>query len=54
MSDGMEGIIPTVVGGVVALKLLDVVTDKRGKTVYVYSHVKHHKHKKKRKLKKVM
>jgi hypothetical protein len=54
MSDGILDVIPTVVGGAVALKFLDVATDKRGKKIYVYTHVKKQKHKKKRKLRKVV
>lgn len=53
MSDGMESIIPTVVGGVVAIKLLDSMTG-RPRTVYVHVHDKHHKAKKRKRLKRVM
>ena len=53
MSDGMESIIPTIIGGAVAIKLLDEVTGKP-RTVYIHVHDKHHKAKKKKKLRKVI
>lgn len=53
MSDMIESVLPTVVGGAVALKFLDIATEKRGK-LNVPKHKKTQKTKKRKKLKKVI
>lgn len=48
MSDGIEGVIPTIIGGAVALKILDAIPEKKKRKKKKVSH------KTRKKLKKVM